>query len=236
MRLDKFIADNTELSRKDVQTAVKARRVTVDGEIVKKADQKINPSQVVTLDNIPVVELGLIYLMLHKPAGYVSATEDAEHPTVIDLIDEPYKHQLQIAGRLDMDTTGLVLLTNDGDWNHRVTSPKHDHTKTYEVTTADIIPESAIELFKAGMTLHGEAKKTLPAQLILIDSHTAELTIQEGKYHQVKRMFAALGNRVVTLHRRAIGQLLLDENLPAGKYRLLSDADLELVNKPRWNE
>lgn len=236
MRLDKFIADNTPLSRREVQIAVKAGRVLMDGEQVKKSDIKITNTNHIVVDGTPVQAQGLVYMMLHKPLGYVSANEDADHPTLLDLIHESYKHQLQIAGRLDKDTTGLVLLTNDGQWNHRITSPKHQHTKTYIVTTTDHILESAIDTFKTGVQLDGKPKKTLPAQLTLLQPNQAELIIQEGKYHQVKRMFAAIGNRVEKLHRAAIGQLDLPNNLAEGEYRLLTAQELELVGRVAWSE
>ena len=166
------------------------------------------------------------YLMLHKPIGYVCANTDSEHPTVLDLIDLPRKHSLQVAGRLDLDTTGLVLLTDDDKWNHLVTAPKHAFTKRYFVTTADPITDETAAIFIKGILLHGEKKPTLPAQLILINSHQARLDIHEGKYHQVKRMFAAVGNHVVSLHREKVGAIELDANLKPGEYRELTFAEI----------
>ena len=226
MRLDAFISQNTDLSRSLSQIAIKQGRVLVNSETARTGAQKISPADTVSLDNQRVEILGNRYLMLHKPLGYVCANSDADHPTVLDLLDVPQKHKLQIAGRLDMDTSGLVLLTDDGQWNHRVTAPKRDCVKTYLVGTADPIEASAIGLFASGVQLNGEKAPTLPAKLELISSHQARLSIQEGKYHQVKRMFAALGNRVVSLHREQIGELSLPADLAPGDFRPLTPAQI----------
>lgn len=227
MRLDAFISQNTDLSRSQTQIAIKQNRVIVNGETIRSGAQKIGATDRVSLDGHLIEALGNRYLMLHKPAGYVCANTDADHPTVLDLLNLPQKHKLQIAGRLDIDTTGLVLITDDGQWNHRVTAPRRECWKTYLVQTADPIAESVRDLFFAGIQLHGEKSPTLPAQLELISTQQARLTIQEGKYHQVKRMFAALGNRVVGLHREQIGSLLLPPDLPAGEYRPLTPSEIE---------
>lgn len=222
MRLDKFIGANTQYSRSQIHQLVRHGVVTINGQVVTKPNQHISSADLVHLDGELIATRQPRYIMLHKPLGYVCANADSEHPTVLDLLDEPFKAELQIAGRLDVDTTGLVLITDDGEWNHKITSPRHQHYKTYLVTTADPIPQSAIGLFDAGVMLHGESKLTLPAQLELLGSHEARLNICEGKYHQVKRMFAAIGNRVVALHREAIGDIALGEQLPPGGYRKLT--------------
>ena len=226
MRLDKFIGNNTELSRTQIHIAIKQGAITINDNIVNKTNAHINAGDKVIYAGQLIEERKARYLMLHKPAGYVSANSDSEHPTVLDLIDLPSKHELQIVGRLDIDTTGLILLTDDGQWNHKITSPKHSHTKSYLVTTADAIDESAKTIFAEGVLLKGETKTTLPAELSIIDSHRARLSICEGKYHQVKRMFAAIGNRVVVLHRERIGDILLDSTLPEGKFRALTSDEI----------
>ena len=226
MRLDKFIGNNTELSRTQIHIAIKQGAITINDNIVNKTNAHINADDKVIYAGQLIEERKARYLMLHKPAGYVSANSDSEHPTVLDLIDLPFKHELQIVGRLDIDTTGLILLTDDGQWNHKITSPKHSHTKSYLVTTADTIDESAKTIFAEGVLLKGETKTTLPAELSIIDSHRARLSICEGKYHQVKRMFAAIGNRVVALHRERIGDILLDSTLPEGKFRALTSDEI----------
>lgn len=227
MRLDKFIGNNTELSRTQIHIAIKQGSITVNGVAINKTNTHINPNDHILLDGAVVEERKTRYLMLHKPAGYVSATSDSEHPTLLDLIDLPFKSELQIVGRLDIDTTGLILLTDDGQWNHKITSPRNTHTKSYVVTTTDKISESAIAIFAEGILLKNETKPTLPAELTIIDTRRARLAICEGKYHQVKRMFAAIGNHVVALHRERIGKITLDSTLLPGQCRALTPEEIE---------
>jgi len=226
MRIDKFIGNNTDLSRTQIHVAFKKGCVTCNGELVSKTNSSMNPDDVIKLNGEIVQSIQLRYLMLHKPTGFVCANTDSEHPTVLDLLDLPRKETLQIAGRLDIDTTGLVLLTDDGQWNHLVTAPKRACTKRYLVTTADPISSDTASVFAAGVLLHSETKPTLPATLTLIDSHTATLEIQEGKYHQVKRMFAAVGNKVIALHREKIGIIELDAQLKPNEYRTLTPTEI----------
>lgn len=229
MRLDKFLSQYSDYSRSLIQQAIKAGRVTVDEVIAKKGDQKIQGDEVITLDGKPVEAFKTRYLMLHKPLGYVCANSDSDYPVVVDLIRLPRWQELQIVGRLDIDTTGLVLLTDDGQWNHRITSPRHECDKIYRVTTANPISTETAALFAAGVQLHGEKAPTRPAQLELISSHEARLRIHEGKYHQVKRMFAAAGNLVVALHRESIGSIQLDPALAPGEYRALTADEIKSV-------
>lgn len=229
MRLDKFIAQATELSRNDAKKAMKARRITVNDEVAIDPARHINNTDTVLLDEQELGQAGPRYFMLHKPAGYVCATRDSEHPTVLDLLDEPRKEELQIAGRLDIDTTGLVLLTDDGQWNHKVTSPKHHCLKTYYACLADALIETAEVQLQQGVMLDGETKPTKPAVLERLYSNEVRLTISEGKYHQVKRMFAALGNRVLELHRESVGAILLDPELESGAYRPLTEAEVHSI-------
>lgn len=229
MRLDKFLSQNSDSSRSLIQQAIKAGRVSVDGVLAKKGDQKLEGNEIITFDNKVVEAFKTRYLMLHKPSGYVCANTDSEHPVVVDLIRLPRWQELQIVGRLDIDTTGLVLLTDDGQWNHRITSPRHECKKIYRVTTADPISSDTAEFFAAGVELHGEKNPTRPAHLELLSSHEARLEIHEGKYHQVKRMFAAAGNHVVKLHRESIGSIQLDPKLAPGEYRALTDDEIKSV-------
>ncbi|MEN0037706.1 MAG: 16S rRNA pseudouridine(516) synthase RsuA [Cellvibrio sp.] len=229
MRLDKFLSQYTDHSRSLVQQAIKSGRVLVDGVTAKKGDQKIAGHEIITLDGTHIEAFQTRYLMLHKPLGYVCANSDSEHPVVVDLIRLPRWQELQIVGRLDLDTTGLVLLTDDGQWNHRITSPRSECPKTYRVTTANPITSETAALFAAGVQLHGEKMPTRPAQLELISSHEARLQIHEGKYHQVKRMFAAAGNLVVGLHRESIGDIQLDPALAPGEYRALTADEIKSV-------
>jgi 16S rRNA pseudouridine516 synthase len=226
VRLDKFIGHSSDLSRAQIQRAIRRGAVTVNGEPARKASEHIAVEDCVRLDGEVIAPPATRYLMLHKPAGYLCANDDGQHPTVLDLIELPNRYSLQIVGRLDLDTTGLLLLTDDGKWNHRITSPRSECTKTYRVTTADPINKQAAEHFRAGILLQGEKHPTRPAELEQLGDCEALLTIHEGKYHQVKRMFAAEGNRVVGLHREQIGPLQLDAGLAPGEYRFLSTEEV----------
>ncbi len=230
MRIDKFIGNNSDLSRTLIHVAIKRGLVTCNGETINKTNASMDDSDVIILNGEIITATQTRYIMLHKPAGYVCANTDSEHPTVLDLIDIPRKESLQIAGRLDLDTTGLVLLTDDGQWNHLLTSPNKSCSKCYFVTTTDSISDATASMFAEGVLLRGETKLTLPAHLTLVNSHQARLEIKEGKYHQVKRMFAAAGNNVIALHRESIGNILLDAQLNPGEYRHLTDIEISSFN------
>ncbi|MCC5450551.1 16S rRNA pseudouridine(516) synthase RsuA [Rheinheimera sp. UJ51] len=229
MRLDKFICDCTGLTRSQAGKNIRQGLVTVNGEVVKQAARQVLAADSVTLDDQPLQLIGLRYFMLHKPAGYICANDDPEHPTVFTLLDEPLVERLHSVGRLDLDTTGLLLLTDDGQWSHRLTAPKHHVPKTYRVWTADPIPTEAIAQFAEGIMLRNEKDATKPAELVIVAECEALLTIHEGRYHQVKRMFAALGNKVEQLHREQIGGLALPDDLAEGEYRLLTEMELQLL-------
>jgi 16S rRNA pseudouridine516 synthase len=231
MRIDKFICAMTDYSRSDIKRLAKERAIKVNGQFITDSGFKIDPeiTNVYLFDKI-ISALKARYFMLHKPEGVISAATDGHHKTVLDLLDEPNKSTLQVVGRLDKDTTGLILITDDGQWNHRVTSPIRQCFKKYKVTLSDPLDASLIEQFKTGLLLKNEKKKTRPAKLNIIDSHHAELLIQEGKYHQVKRMFAACDNHVAALHRQAVGDIVLDKNLAIGAYRPLLQAEIDLFN------
>lgn len=232
MRLDKWIGHSTGLSRLQVQRAVRAGAVCVNDAVVLDPAHAVQVHDQVTLDGEPVRPPLPRYLMLHKPAGYICATTDGNHPTVLDLLDPADRHGAwQVAGRLDLDTTGLVLLTDDGAWNHRVTSPARACAKTYRVHLHAPLADSAVQQLEAGLLLRGEKKPTRPASVSWIDERrdVLHLTLQEGKYHQVKRMLAAVGNHVTALHRERIGPLLLDPALAPGDYRALTPAEVASV-------
>lgn len=229
MRLDKFICDCTGLTRTQAGKSIRQGLVSINGELVKQAARQVSVTDQVELDGEPLQLIGPRYIMLHKPAGYVCANDDPEHPIVFTLLDEPLVERLHTVGRLDLDTTGLLLLTDDGQWSHRLTSPKHHVAKTYRVWTADPIPADAIAQFAAGVMLRGEKEPTKPAQLELVATHEALLTIHEGRYHQVKRMFAAIGNKVERLHRERIGALQLPADLAEGEYRYLTVEEISLL-------
>ncbi|SUB58356.1 Ribosomal small subunit pseudouridine synthase A [Phocoenobacter uteri] len=227
MRLDKFIAEQTGLTRSQAVKALKNGWVTVNEKIVKSGSTKITPQDLVTFDEKPLqwLEEGQ-YFMLYKPQGYVCSNDDSEYPTVFDFFDYPLKGKLHCAGRLDADTTGLVLLTDDGQWSHRITSPKYECEKTYLVTLADPVEPFYEEQLQQGIMLRGEKTPTLPAKLEIIDDYNVNLTISEGRYHQVKRMFATLGNKVEFLHRWRIGNVILDEALQEGEFRMLTPDEI----------
>jgi 16S rRNA pseudouridine516 synthase len=169
------------------------------------------------------------YFMLHKPKGYVSATSDAQHPTVLDLLDEPDSHELHIAGRLDFNTTGLMLITNDGQWSRRLTQPQTRQPKVYYVETEQLIDERYAARFAQGFYFSFENITTQPAQLTALGPRSARLTIYEGRYHQVKRMFGHFDNKVLELHRESMGPLSLDPELEPGSYRELDLAQITSI-------
>ncbi|ADO47781.1 16S rRNA pseudouridine(516) synthase RsuA [[Enterobacter] lignolyticus] len=233
MRLDKFIAQQLGVSRAIAGREIRASRVTVDGDIVKDTAFKLQPEHDVAYDgNSLVQQTGPRYFMLNKPQGYVCSTDDPDHPTVLYFLDEPVAHKLHAAGRLDIDTTGLVLMTDDGQWSHRITSPRHHCEKTYRVTLESPLAEDTAEQFAHGIQLHNEKALTKPAQLEVITATEVRLTISEGRYHQVKRMFAAVGNHVVGLHRERIGAIALDPELEPGGYRPLTEDEIASVGLP----
>lgn len=227
MRLDKFVAQTSSHSRSEVKKLLKDKAVMVNGSICCDAGYKVDEAtDVICLWGKTLQTRQARYLMLHKPKNTVCATRDSEHPTVLDLLDLPHKSQLQIVGRLDKDTTGLVLITDDGQWNHRVSSPNKACTKIYEVTVERALDETLIPLFAQGISLKNETKTLRPALLTIIDTYRAKLAIEEGKYHQVKRMFAAVGNHVMELHRSQIGPLALDPQLAPNEYRHLTSEEV----------
>ncbi|HGO5824426.1 TPA: 16S rRNA pseudouridine(516) synthase RsuA [Mannheimia haemolytica] len=231
MRLDKFIAENTGLTRSQAAKVLKSGVVTVNGNIEKSGAAKISQEDEIYYEDqkLEWVEEGQ-YFMLYKPQGYICSHDDGEYPTVFQFFDYPLMTKLHTAGRLDVDTTGLVLLTDDGKWSHRITSPKHHCEKIYLVTLADPVEDFYAQQLAEGILLRGEKEPTLPAQLEILDDYNVNLTISEGRYHQVKRMFAALGNKVEALHRWRIGDVVLDETLEEGEFRPLTSEEIASFN------
>lgn len=226
MRLDKYLSSVTNFSRAEAKKLLRQGRVTVASAVTKDPSMAIIETAIIAIDGEPLRRAGHRYFMLHKPQGYISATKDRTHLTALELLDEDNTDQLHIAGRLDIDTTGLLLITDDGGWSHRVTSPRRECKKTYYLETAECISIEQAQKIEQGIKLDGEKRPTLAAKLQLIDDYSARLTISEGKYHQVKRMFAAVGNHVEKLHREKIGAILLDKNLAEGEYRPLTAAEV----------
>ncbi|MBU1297126.1 MAG: pseudouridine synthase [Gammaproteobacteria bacterium] len=226
MRLDFYLSHVTELARKAAKIAASKGRVTVNGEVVKKANYTVQEGDQICLDDTLLAWPSEGYYLLHKPAGYVCATQDPDHPTVLDLLPSHLGQELKIVGRLDKDTTGLLLLTTDGQWLHRITSPRNACNKRYRMMLADPISDEDLKQLEAGVMLNGESQPTLPAVAERISDCDIYLTIQEGKYHQVKRMLAAVGNKVEELHRDQIGPLSLDADIPAGEFRALTEDEV----------
>lgn len=230
MRVDRFLSNLPQFNRKQVRLLLAERRVTVDGVAVSDPHHEVREFSLVCVDD-DVLQAGkpARYFMLHKPQGCVSATSDPQHPTVLDLLDEPDKAELHIAGRLDFNTTGLMLITNDGQWSRRLTQPQTKLPKVYRVETEqDIGPEYA-QTFAAGVYFAFEDLTTQPAELEVLGPRTARLSIIEGRYHQVKRMFGYFDNKVTGLHRERMGPLVLDASLAPGQYRQLTDEEIRQV-------
>lgn len=230
MRLDKFVSHATGIPRDITKRVIRKKQVTVNNSVVTKASFHISEEDQVAFDGDLLALPQPRYLMLHKPVGYVCATEDAEHPIVLDLIAGIPTEGLSIAGRLDIDTTGLVLLSDDGQWLHRVTSPRHLFAKVYRATLQEPVDDNTIQSFTDGILLRSEDKITAPAQCRELPDNGAEVTLNEGRYHQVKRMFAACGNHVTALHRLQIGAVKLDEDLQSGQYRQLTAEEVASFN------
>jgi len=231
MRLDKFLCDALGVTRKEATKIIRNGDVTVNHALIKSGAHKLKDSCVVEWQNRELTLQGPRFIMLFKPEGYVCSHEDGFNPTAFILLDEVKMEALHFAGRLDVDTTGLVLITDDGKWSHKITSPKHKCEKTYRVWLADPILDDYAAKFSDGIELRNEREPTRPAKLEIIDTHEVLLTIAEGKYHQVKRMFAALGNKVEKLHRERIGDIELDPTLLPGEYRYLTKEEVDSV----WN-
>ncbi len=233
MRLDKYLCDALGATRKEATKIIKSGDVTVDDVVQKSGSFKVGDGSIVEWQEREIRKPGPRYIMLFKPDGFVCSHEDGFNHTAFVLLDEVKMEDLHFAGRLDVDTTGLVLITDDGKWSHRITSPKHKCEKTYRVWLVDPIEADYIEKFAQGIELRNEKEATLPATLEIVDEDEKEvlLTITEGKYHQVKRMFAALGNKVEHLHRERIGEILLDESLEPGEYRYLTEEEINSVWK-----
>ncbi|RLR17376.1 16S rRNA pseudouridine(516) synthase RsuA [Sodalis-like symbiont of Bactericera trigonica] len=214
MRLDKFLSQQLGVSRASVARELRAKRVTVNVEIIKRGSFQLRPEHQVRFDDDLLHQiLNARYFMLNKPQGYVCSTDGPEHPTILYFIDEPVPDKLHAAGRLDIDTTGLVLLTDDGQWSHRLTSPRHHCEKDYLVTLEQPLAAETGAQFAACILLRGEKLPTRPARLETLSPRQVRLTISKGRYHQVKRMFATVGNRVMALHRERIGAIVLDAHL-----------------------
>ena len=236
MRLDKYLAEMGVGTRQEVKKQIRQGKAAVNGTVVKAADTKIDEtSDEVTICGRNISYVSYEYYMLNKPAGVVSATEDRRDTTVIDLIKEKKRKDLFPVGRLDKDTEGLLLITNDGDLAHRLLAPKKHVDKKYYAKIEGTVTEEDVELFGKGVDI-GEKRATLPSVLTILSSGEESeitLTIREGKFHQVKRMFEAVGKKVTYLKRLSMGSLVLDEKLLPGEYRKLTEQELTQLKQMR---
>ena len=234
LRLDKFLTEMGMGSRSQVKNYISKGRVTVNGEIIKRPEYKLSPEKdIVNLDNERVNYAEYEYYMLNKPAGCVSATEDRRFPTVVSLIEDAARKDLFPVGRLDKDTEGLLLITNDGALSHELLSPKKHVAKTYYARIDGKVTGDDVKAFWEGLDI-GEKKITKPAELVILKSDAEseiEVTITEGKYHQIKRMFEKTGKKVVYLKRLSMGSLKLDETLATGAYRPLTESELQALKE-----
>lgn len=229
-RLDKLLAGTGKWSRREVKALVRQGLVRVDGRLAASAEDKLDPAAaVVTVAGETISLCRFTYVMLHKPAGVLTATEDRKQPTVLDLLP-PELRRIGLApvGRLDKDTEGLLLLTNDGELAHRLLSPKYHVEKRYFARVDGELSATDAEAFARGMTLGG-GLECLPAGLELLPGHACIVTLREGKFHQVKRMLAARGAPVLYLKRLSMGPLTLDDSLAAGAYRLLRAEEISAL-------
>ena len=232
MRLDKLVAHTTPHSRSEVRRLLRAGRLAVNGLPARDPGQLLRADDVVTLDGAVLRLAGPRYFMLHKPTGVVSATRDSHHVTVLDLLTGEDPAGLHMAGRLDADSSGLVLLSDDGAWSHRVMAPGR-HEKRYRVRTARPIAADTARQFAEGLALRGEEDQpTRPARLELVGPQEALVWLTEGRYHQLRRMFAAVGNHVEALHREAVAGVELDPALAPGQWRALTAAEVAQAGGP----
>lgn len=230
-RIDKIIASQGQYSRKEVKALIAKRRIAVDGRIVSSSSEKADPmTMLLTVDGKPLEFKRNLYLVLNKPKGYVSATEDREHPTVLELVPQEYRgRDLFPAGRLDRDTTGLMIITDDGVLAHNILAPKKHVPKRYHVELDIPVTEEMRLGFSEGVILNDGVCKA--ADLIKTGEKTAEVTLREGRYHQIKRMFGCFGAEVVELKRLGMGRLTLPEDLAEGECREMSEEELALLQE-----
>ena len=232
MKLSRIVGNQPDISRKKANWLIATGQVYVNDQVCRMADINVDEFAVVSVVGKTVQQGHRVrYIMLHKPAGYLSATEDDTHPTVLQLLPPALSQGIHIAGRLDRATTGLMILTNNGTWSRQLTLPGMGIAKVYRVTTAYPIGPDTAQRFAEGIWFEYEQLTTAPAALELLAPTRARLTIYEGRYHQVKRMFHAVGNRVTALHREQIGHLQLNSDLAEGDFRMLTGSEIEGLNR-----
>ena len=224
MRLDKFVCKSTELTKEQALTLIHEGRVKVNSDPVTIESTQVHENNKVTLDGSALIPRPFRYLIMNKPANTICSNIDEAYPSLFNYIAEGNNAELHIAGRLDSDTTGLVLITDDGRWSYNIITPSKTCEKVYRVSLRKPITEGAAEQFAIGLKLQGESQLTRPAKLEVITPQEVLLTITEGKFHQVKRMFSAIGNKVTSLHREKIGGISLD--VEEGQWRYLTEDEV----------
>jgi len=229
MRLDKFVCKSTELTKIDAIEHINTGNVRVNGIVIFDEKTQVHENNTIMLNGTRLKTRAFRYIVMHKPADTICSNVDEYYPSVLNDLEVDKKSELHIAGRLDADTTGLILITDNGRWSYNITVPTNQCNKTYRVGLSYEIKDDVANKFKQGIKLQGEEKLTLPASLEVISPKEVLLTITEGKFHQVKRMFSAVGNRVTSLHREKIGDISLD--VAVGEWRYLTDDEIQSVNK-----
>ncbi len=230
-RLDRYLSQVLKINRRDVRLLIAQSRVEIDGAKASAIHQVVDRFSVVSFDGRYLSNLGARYIMLNKPKGVVSATRDERHTTVIDLLPASQRAGLHIVGRLDFNSTGLILLTNDGHWSRALTQPETKVPKTYRVSVKAPISDKCIQAFSDGMHFPFEDVVTRPAILNRLEPTLAEVVLEEGRYHQIKRMFGRFENKVTQLHRESIGSLQLDSSLAEGQSRALYEEEVSALTR-----
>lgn len=234
-RLDKLVSDLYKITRKQAKSDIAAGNITVNGSVTKKSSEHFSVADTVTRNGVVGIYQKFVYIMMNKPKGVISATSDKSAKTAVDLLTENMRQRdLFVAGRLDKYTTGFLLLTNDGEFAHNILSPKKHIAKTYVATLREPVKQSDITAFAAGIKLSDFICK--PARLEIVEKSVAKITIAEGKFHQIKRMFEAVGNEVVELHRSKMGGLELDPSLKSGEARYITAEELEILKDGNFDE
>ena len=228
-RLDRFMSQQLGIKRQSIRPILAQGRIRVDGRVADNVQQCIHQFSHVTFDEEILQNHKARYVMMNKPKGVISATKDQHHKTVIDLLGSDERDKLHITGRLDFNSTGLILLTNDGHWSRQLSSPANKLSKCYRVELEKPLNQSYISAFEQGMYFEFEDITTQPAKLKIISSHVAEVSLTEGRYHQIKRMFGRFQNKVLQLQRLSVGALVLDPELLPGQYRDLKQSEVDSI-------
>ncbi|MEN8662466.1 MAG: pseudouridine synthase [Lentimonas sp.] len=225
MRIDRFVCKSTDHTKSEAIQLIHTGQILVNGAAILDETTQVHENNTITHNGELLMVRRFRYLLMHKPQGMLCSNVDEGHPSLFNSLEIEKVSELHVAGRLDVDSTGLVLITDDGRWTFDIITPSMHCQKVYRVELSRDLTEDLIEQFKSGLQLQGEDRLTRPAELQILGPKEAQLTITEGKYHQVKRMFAAVGNRVLSLHRAQIGEIVLD--IPLGEWRYLTKDEVK---------